>query len=208
MGWPTVHAIVNHFPIVLTVIGALGVLLAAMHERRGTWTYALVTLTLAGLTIYPASFTGDRAEHALGKTWYIAPGAIDTHSAAADVTLWIVLVTGLLALIALITLYRSPAATSPAKAFRVLIGLASIVSVSAVGYTGYLGGKVVIESPVLQRATPPMLQVPQTVPAGQPAAGSPSPLTPTTPGSPQPQTALPQTTVPQTQTQVPAPQKP
>ena len=207
MGWPSLHAIVNHFSIVLTVVGALAVLLAAIHERRGTWTYALVTLTLAGLTMYPASFTGEQAEHAVGKAWYIAPGAIDTHSAAADITLWIVLVTGVLALIALITLVRTPAATSPAKGFRVLVGLAAIVSVGAISYTGYLGGKVVIESPILQRSTPPVLTLPLTTPAGQPAPSS-SPLTPAIPGSPQPQAALPQTSVPQTQTQIPAPQKP
>ena len=209
MGWPTVHAIVNHFPIVLTVIGALAVLLAAMHERRGTWTYALVTLTLAGLTIYPASFTGEQAEHAVEKAWYIAPGAIDTHSAAADITLWIVLVTGVLALVALVTLLRTPAATSPAKGFRVLVGLGAIVSVCAVAYTGFLGGKVVIESPILQRATPPVLTPPGAASAAQPAtSASPSPLVPAAPVSPQPQAALPQTNVPQVQTQVPAPHKP
>ena len=207
MGWPSLHAIVNHFSIVLTVVGALAVLVAAIHERRGTWTYALVTLTLAGLTIYPASLTGDQAEHAVSKAWYISPGAIDTHSAAADITVWIVVVAGLLALVTLITLVRNPAATSPAKGFRVLVGLAALVSVCAVSYTGYLGGKIVIESPILMRATPPVLTLPLTAPVGSPAA-SPSPLTPAIPGSPQLQTALPQTSVPQTQTQIPAPQKP
>ena len=132
MSWPYLHTLVNHFPIVLTVIGALAVLLSAMVQRRATWVYALSTLTLAGILIYPAWLTGGRAGRAVRDAWYIEKGAVHTHSAAADVTLWIVGVTGLLALLALITMIRTREATSPARAFRVRVGLGALVSLCAV----------------------------------------------------------------------------
>ena len=168
MTWPYLHALINHFPIVLVVIGALAVLLAAMVERRAIWMYALSTLTLAGLTIYPAWWTGDRANHVVRKAWYVVPDSIHTHSAAADITLWIVGVTGALALISLITLARTREALSPAKGFRVLVGLGALVSFCSVGYTAYLGGKIVIESPILTSPTPPVIPAPIQAPNSAP----------------------------------------
>ena len=217
MSWPSLHALVNHFPIVLTVVGALALLLAAMYGRRAIWLYALSTLTLAGLTIYPASLTGARASGAIRHAWYVAPGAIHTHSAAADVTLWIVVVTGILALISLVTLARTREASSPAKGFRILVGLGALASLCAVAYTGYLGGKIVIESPILSSPTPPILAAPLTgtspvqAPAGQTTVQPgtpPAPINPTQQPAPLPQAAIPQSTVPQSQTQIPAPRKP
>ena len=182
MSWQYLHTLVNHFPIVLTVIGALAVLVAAMVPRRATWVYALSTLTLAGVTIYPAWWSGGRARHAVQNAWYIERGAIQAHSAAADITLWIVGVLGLFALLALITMIRTREAVSPARALRVIVGLGALISVCAVSYTGYLGGKIVVESPILASPTPPVITVP--VPSTTPAP-------PITPASPTPRPATP-----------------
>jgi uncharacterized membrane protein len=212
MSWASLHAVVNHFPIVLTVVGAIALLLATLHERRAIWIYALTSLTLAGVTIYPASMTGERAAAMVRRAWYIAPNSIRTHSAAADITVWVVAVTGVLALIALITLARTREATSPARGFRILVGLGALASICAVAYTGYLGGKVVIESPILQSPVPPVL-VP-TSPANNtlpvPAGQTTQPVTPapTPPAVPSQQAPIQQPAVPQTQTQVPAPVRP
>jgi uncharacterized membrane protein len=185
MSWPYLHTLVNHFPIVLTVIGALAVLVAAMVPRRATWVYALSTLTLAGITIYPAWLTGGRARHAVQNAWYIQRGAIPAHSAAADVTLWIVGAVGLLALLALMTMVRTRDAISPARALRVMVGLGTVVSLCAVSYTGYLGGRIVVESPILASPTPPIITAP--VPGTKPAPAAPAPTAaPATPDSTHP----------------------
>ena len=204
MSWQYLHTLVNHFPIVLTVIGALAVLVAAMVPRRATWVYALSTLTLAGMTIYPAWWSGGRARHAVQNAWYIERGAIQAHSAAADITLWIVGVLGLLALLALMTMIRTREAVSPARALRVIVGLGALISICAVSYTGYLGGKIVVESPILASPTPPVITVPvpstnsapATTPATTTASPTPQPAAPDSahpPVNPKPQT----TSVPQ-----------
>src|SRR5665213_957244 len=38
-----------------------------------------------------------------------------------------------------------------------LVGLGALASICAVAYTGYLGGKIVIESPILASPTPPII---------------------------------------------------
>jgi uncharacterized membrane protein len=188
MSWPYLHTLVNHFPIVLTVIGALAVLVAAMVPRRATWVYALSTLTLAGITVYPAWWSGHRAARAVHDAWYIQRGAVPAHSAAADITVWIVGVVGLLALLALMTMVRTREAVSPARALRVIVGLGALVSICAVSYTGYLGGKIVVESPILASPTPPpaiTAPAPNATPA--PATTTPSPTAkPATPDSTHP----------------------
>jgi uncharacterized membrane protein len=221
MSWAYLHTLINHFPIVLTVIGALAVLLAATVERRAIWVYALSTLVLAGVTIYPAWLTGGRAAGMVRKAWYIAPGAIHAHSSAADITVWVVGVTGLIALIALITLVRVREALSPAKGFRILVELGALLSICAVGYTGYLGGQIVVESPVLKSPTPPVIPAPAptTNPATQPsstpstqqlppAANPANPANPIGPASPAgPPSAAPVGTL-QTPTPQPSPSQP
>lgn len=210
MSWPYLHTLVNHFPIVLTVVGALGVLVAALVPRRGTWVYALSTLTLAGIAIYPAWLTGDRADHAVRNAWYIERGAIHTHSAAADITLWIVGVVGLIALLALITMVRTREAVSPARALRVIVGFGALVSICAVSYTGYLGGKIVVESPILASPTPPVIPAPATPPTTTPPtipapAVTPAPSTtqPVVPDSAHPSAAPTPQTTPPSQSRVP-----
>jgi len=195
MTWPTLHAFINHFPIVLVVVGAIAVLLSAMIQRRTIWMYALASLTLAGLTIYPAAWTGHRAARVVYKAWYIAPDVIHSHSQAADITVWVVAVTGLLALISIITLVRLPEVQAPARGFRILVGLGALASICAVCYTGYLGGKIVVDSSILANPVPPMITVTPQVPD----TGAHVTLR-ATPGISQPSTTSgPSVTVPQTQ---------
>ncbi|MEO7102274.1 MAG: hypothetical protein ABI311_02955 [Gemmatimonadaceae bacterium] len=214
MTWPTLHAFLNHFPIVLVVIGAIAVLLSAMIQRRTIWMYALSTLTLAGVFIYPAVWTGHRAAGVVGKAWYIAPGAIRSHSQSADITLWVVGITGALALISLITFVRASAAEVPAKGFRLLVGLGALASICAVGYTGYLGGKIVVDSPILALPAPPVISVTPQVPdsgAQVTLPAVPGTNAPTTmPGQPMTQPQIQQQVQPQAvpQTQPPTLPKP
>lgn len=70
MNWPYFHMIINHFPIILGVMGAAAAVLGLLVPRRGVWLYALASLTLAALSAYPAVFTGERAEHVLEEAWY------------------------------------------------------------------------------------------------------------------------------------------
>jgi len=94
MNWPYVHTLINHFPIILMVVGTAVLLLALIVRRRAIWLYALATLTLAGLSIYPVYFTGDQAADAVRHTWYIMRPMVEEHDAAAGYALFSVLLAG------------------------------------------------------------------------------------------------------------------
>ncbi len=159
-----------------------------MFQRRAVWEYALVTLTLAGLTIYPAWMSGHRAAGAVRHAWYIAPGAVHAHSSASDFSLWIVGVTALIAFISLITLARTRDAISPARALRVLVGLGALLSIASISYTSYLGGQIVVDSSILASPTPPAITAPAATPSITPSV---TPSTQTPPTSPSPSPANP-----------------
>lgn len=172
MSWPVIHSTLNHFPIVLVIVGAIALLVALIRPMRGAWLYALGSFVLAGISVYPAWLTGESAARFVRDAWYIAPGAVHRHAETADITLWILLALGLVSLIGWLSIVRASNAISPAGWLRTLVALLAIASIGAVAVTGYFGGKIVVESPILMNPVPP-LAVP--IPAGgtTPATGQP-----------------------------------
>jgi hypothetical protein len=140
--WPYAHILINHFPVVLSVV-ALGV------GRRGAWLSAMGALTLAGVSVYPVYFTGNQADHALNDPWYIKHGTIEAHDAAAGWTLWVILIFGAFAAYSWWRSLKRPAEGIPVW-MRAGVVIGSILAASTVARTSYLGGEIIHDSPVLQ----------------------------------------------------------
>jgi len=160
MNWPYVHTLINHFPIILMVVGTAVLLLALVVRRRGLWLYALATLTLAGLSIYPAFFTGDEAADAVRTTWYIMRPMVEEHDAAAGYALVSVLLAGAVSAYAWWRMLRREITALPPVWLRTVVAVIAVWALSVVVRTAYLGGQIVHESPKLQ-----------SPPAGAPAPG-------------------------------------
>jgi len=94
VNWPYLHIQINHFPIILTIVGSAVLLLALIVRRRGLWLYALATLTLAGLSVYPVFFTGDQAGDSVRDTWYVVRSMVEEHDQAAGYALVCLLILG------------------------------------------------------------------------------------------------------------------
>ena len=153
MNWPYIHIMINHFPIILTVVGSAVLVLALIVRQRALWLYALATLTLAGLAIYPVYFTGDQAGDAVEHTWYILQSAVHEHDLAAGFALAWTLLAGAASAYAWWRMVRREPTTLPPVWLRVVVALLAAFAVSTVIRTAYLGGQIVHESPKL--ATPP-----------------------------------------------------
>lgn len=152
--WPYSHLLINHFPVVLSVVALGTSILALLVRRRGVWQTAMAALTVAGVFVYPVHLTGHEAGEALEHTWYIRPGALDAHDKAADYAMWIILVAGAFAAYSWWRSLKRPQEILP-RWMRggVLVGaLAAVVSVT---YTAYLGGKIIHEAPILHAPAPP-----------------------------------------------------
>jgi hypothetical protein len=165
VNWPYIHTLVNHFPIILMVVGTAVLLLALITNRRGVWLYALATLTLAGLSIYPAYYTGDAASHALRGTWYVVRSMVAEHDAAASYALVTVLITGAVAAYAWWRMLRRELTTMLPVWLRVVVTVVTLFTLSVVIRTAYLGGLIIHESPKLANPPAGATPAPSPVPA-------------------------------------------
>lgn len=149
MSWPYAHLLINHFPVVLSTLALVVTILALALRHRALWLTAMGALTAAGLSIYPVYLTGNQADHALNDPWYIKHGTIEAHDAAAEWTLWVILIVGAFAAYSWWRSLKRPAEVIPGW-MRAGVVIGSLMAVSTVARTAFLGGKIIHESPVLQ----------------------------------------------------------
>ena len=175
------HLLINHFPVILTVVGTAIAVLALITRKRGVWLYATATLFLAGLASVPAFFTGEPAEEQIEDSWYVTREAIHAHEEAADFAVWGLAIMGLIAAYAWWRAWRRETVVVagavhtdrgdvPAEAvvrahaglpawLRGLVVLSALVGLVLIYRTASLGGDIVHHSTVLQ-STPRPASVP------------------------------------------------
>jgi hypothetical protein len=152
--WPYVHVLINHFPVVLATMGFLAVIGALITNRRGLWLYAMGTLTVAGLIIYPVHFTGDEASHALRGMWYIQRDMIHAHDDAAGITMLLTLLVGAISAYAWWRALRRRDEMIPGL-LRAAVSIGALAAFASASWTSYLGGKIIHDAPVLELRTAP-----------------------------------------------------
>ena len=152
--WPYIHLLINHFPVVLSAVGFVGVIAALIVPRRGIWIFAMATLVLAGLTVYPVRFTGDKADEALNDPWYIRRGAIDEHDDASLYALIFLLLAGAASAYGLWRAVKRPEEKIPVWV-RAVVVTTSLMGFATVARTAYLGGKIIHEAPILNLPSAP-----------------------------------------------------
>lgn len=157
MNWPYIHLLINHFPVILSVLGTAALFFALIVRRRVVWLYALATLTLAGLSVYPAFFTGDKAADAQRTTWYIVRSMVEEHDQAADFALVSLLIMGAASAYTWWRMLRREPNGLPPTWLRTVVTVISVWALSVVVRTAYLGGQIVHESPKLKSAPSAMV---------------------------------------------------
>lgn len=141
VNWVYLHITINHIPIILTGLGFLATLVAFGSRKRVVWIYALATLTLSGLSVYPVFFAGSQAEDIVMDHDRNARDAIDDHEEAADWALWTVLVTGALSAYGLYRMRKDVNGVPPVW-FRAVILVAGLFAIATVVRTSIEGGAI------------------------------------------------------------------
>ena len=181
----SIHILINHFPVILTVVGAFFAIVALFVRKRGVWLYATATLALAGLSVIPTFLTGDPAAEQLRNSWYVTRQAIRAHDDSAEWTLWGLIIMGLIAAYAWWRAWRRETVVVagavhtergdvPAEALvrasaglpgwlRALVVLSALFGCALVYRTASLGGDILHHSTVLQ-TTPRPASVPAPAP--------------------------------------------
>ncbi|WP_138430943.1 hypothetical protein [Fodinibius saliphilus] len=134
------HLVINHFPIFSMLFGLVILGWGILKKQESIQKIAMVLLVLGAITSYIAIETGEGAEEIVED--YVATishDAIHNHEEAAEVAMWLSMVTGGLALINLVVVNYN------IRYKNVLIGILLVATTASLGaliYTAYQGGKI------------------------------------------------------------------
>jgi hypothetical protein len=133
------HLLLNHFPIIGTIIG-LGLFMGSLLGRNADLKRAsLIIFAFVALLTLPAFFSGVGAQRAIRKDPGISAALIERHEGAAMLAIFFMLITGALALIAL---WRQGQGSSAARWPSDLILAFSILTVVLMARVGTTGGDI------------------------------------------------------------------
>ena len=133
---PHIHAMVIHFPIALIVVGFLSELIGLATKKEFFKNTAFYLLLLGSLGVVVAYISGSYAGD--GMTDGILQKPVELHEEAAEVTLWLSIITALFR----VGLYYFKFQAPWVKWVSILFFFALVASVAR---TGYLGGQLVFK---------------------------------------------------------------
>ena len=133
------HLILNHFPIIGTIIGTGVMAYGYFTQSAPTKKAALFTWVVMALVAIPVFLTGEPAEETVEGIAGISETMIEAHEEAAEMAIWVMEALGIFSLIALF--WRG----SSEKQNKTMTGIAfalSLVTFALMARTGYLGGQI------------------------------------------------------------------
>lgn len=158
------HLAVNHLPVVLSLVGAIGAVTAFVLGRRSVLLYAAATLVAAGATSWPALRTGHNAAEELEGRWYADAARIRVHQDTAENAHLLAIGTAVLGMLCVWRTTRAPREARPNAILMGLLLLASASSATAMGWASWQGGYIVNRNPTLTNSdAPPAATTPATM---------------------------------------------
>ena len=133
------HPQIVHTPIVMLIFSALFALVGRLTDRDWLKKASVVMLVFGFIGAWAAVRSGGPAHRVPEHEQGVPEAAIDTHSMLGKRTMWL---SGL-ALGALLVATRLKGAAASAVSGLALV--LQLLAAGAVGYTGYLGGKLTYE---------------------------------------------------------------
>ncbi len=134
-----IHLLLNHVSILAALFSVLIYITGYIKKNDSIKSTALTGFVLAALTAIPVFLTGEPAEESIENIPGVLKSAIESHEEAAEIALWLIEITGIIALAGLFSKKIKFVTTSTFSILMVVLSLCSSVSIS---YAGYLGGKI------------------------------------------------------------------
>jgi|APLak6261662433_1056034.scaffolds.fasta_scaffold00608_2 uncharacterized membrane protein len=133
------HLLLNHFPIIGTLIGTVIIIYGFIKNESKIKELSAYIIAAMAIIALPVFFTGEPAEERIENIAGIAESAIELHEEAAEFAIILMSITGLFAIVSLIVAKIKPAVSNK---FFVVVLLFSILSFISMARVGYLGGKI------------------------------------------------------------------
>ncbi|MBL0340467.1 MAG: hypothetical protein IPP71_05800 [Bacteroidetes bacterium] len=133
------HLLLNHFPIIGTLIAIVILAYGVLVDSRRTAKISLAVLVVMSLIAIPVFLTGEPAEESVEKLPGVAESIIEDHEEAAEVAIWMMAVLGVLAALSFVNLISSNKINKSLVGITLFVGF---ITFGAMARTGYLGGQI------------------------------------------------------------------
>jgi uncharacterized membrane protein len=133
------HLLLNHFPIIGTLVGTGVILYGYLTRSEQTKQAALWIWTVMAAIAIPVFLTGEPAEEAVENIAGVSESIMHEHEEAAELAIWLMEALGLLSLFGLVLTKIKPASS---KTIFLVAGIFSLVVFGSMARTGYLGGQI------------------------------------------------------------------
>jgi len=133
------HLILNHFPIIGTLI-AVAILAYGLYAKNDSIKkVALVTFILMAILTIPVFLTGQEAEEVVEHIAGVSEDIIEEHEELAEKAIWLM---GVLGVLAIINFYSITAKISIAKTITIITFAVSLATVGLFAKVGNEGGQI------------------------------------------------------------------
>lgn len=134
-----IHLLLNHFPVIGTLIGSGLLVWGIIRKQINLQISASVILALMAIIAIPVYLTGEPAEESVEDLPGVSEGLIEQHESAATLAIWIMIITGILALASFIF---NRMQKKQAGGLFIITAICSVLSFAAMARTGYYGGQI------------------------------------------------------------------
>lgn len=133
------HLLLNHFPIIGTLVGCAILVWGIISSDNKIKNIAVWLILIMSLIALPAYFTGESAEESVENLAGITESSIESHENAALIA---VILHSFAGFFALLTLAASHWKSQLIKPLFLIFTLATFAAASAMIFTGLTGGKI------------------------------------------------------------------
>ncbi|RYG28276.1 MAG: hypothetical protein EOO01_40005 [Chitinophagaceae bacterium] len=134
-----IHLILNHFPIVGSLIGTLLLLWGLISKNIQLQKAASIVLVIMSVLAIPVFLTGEAAEETVENIAGVSEALIESHEDSAKISIWFMVASGITGLFALFMYWRKNLIYKHLFAATFFV---SILAFGTIAWTGYTGGQI------------------------------------------------------------------
>ncbi len=134
-----IHLLLNHFPIIGTMLMVVVLAFGIFSNSRRTTKIALILLVVLSLISIPVYLTGEPAEHTVKNLPDVTRSIIHEHEESAEFAIWFMALVGVMAAITLVNLIVKEEINKVLVYGTLFLG---IFTCTVMARTGYLGGLI------------------------------------------------------------------
>jgi hypothetical protein len=123
-----IHLLLNHIPILGSLFGVLLLVIALIIKNKSVQVTALTTLVVVSLFSIPTYLSGDEAEHSVEHLSGVSEHELEEHEEHAELSLWLLLATGVVALASLASYKYAPHFTKWLQLLTVAVGVVGFLN--------------------------------------------------------------------------------